>query len=193
MDEPSNFATNQPKLEKGLETLKCPLHGPDSKYDMPPYQTIDVYQWGPGSSLSEKTLCLLGRTGRGRHNLYDTHNLYGWSEMVATRHALGWQFQQIQKFFNSEYATGKRGEVLSRSTFLGSGKFGSHWTGDNSARWPDLRASSIAVMEYNIFGTPHMGTDVCGFNMASNEELCLRWQQLGAFHPFFRLKKPKIK
>jgi hypothetical protein len=32
---------------------------------------------------------LLGRTMRGTNNLYNTHNLFGWSEMVATRRGLG--------------------------------------------------------------------------------------------------------
>nr|CAD2178246.1 unnamed protein product [Meloidogyne enterolobii] len=171
MDEPSNFATNKQTKEKGLETLKCPMNGPDSKYDNPPYKTISVYQWK--SFLSEKTLCMLGRTRGGDYNLYDTHNLYGLAETIVTRKAL-------------ESATGKRGELISRSTFIGSGKYGSHWSGDNSAKWTDLRASIISVIEFNIFGIPHMGADVCGFNDPSNEELCLRWQQLGAFHPFFR-------
>uniref|UniRef100_A0A915M8Y7 alpha-glucosidase n=1 Tax=Meloidogyne javanica TaxID=6303 RepID=A0A915M8Y7_MELJA len=171
MDEPSNFATNKQTKEKGLETLKCPMNGPDSKYDNPPYKTISVYQWK--SFLSEKTLCMLGRTRGGDYNLYDTHNLYGLAETIVTRKAL-------------ELATGKRGELISRSTFIGSGKYGSHWSGDNSAKWTDLRASIISVIEFNIFGIPHMGADVCGFNDPSNEELCLRWQQLGAFHPFFR-------
>ncbi|KAF7636335.1 P-type domain-containing protein [Meloidogyne graminicola] len=169
MDEPSNFATNKKDKEKGLETLDCPMIGPDSKYDNPPYKTISVYQWGPSSSLSEKTLCMLGRTGGGKSNLYDNRNLYGLAEIIVT-----------------QKVTGKRGELISRSTFLGSGRYGSHWSGDNSARWADLRASIISVIEFNIFGIPHMGSDVCGFNLASNEELCLRWQQLGAFHPFFR-------
>ncbi|CAK5083542.1 unnamed protein product [Meloidogyne enterolobii] len=137
MDEPSNFATNQQAREKGLETLKCPMNGPDSKYDNPPYKTISVYQWK--SFLSEKTLCMLGRTRGGDYNLYDTHNLYGLAETIVTRKAL-------------ESATGKRGELISRSTFIGSGKYGSHWSGDNSAKWTDLRASIISVIEFNIFG-----------------------------------------
>lgn len=173
MNEPSNFVTNQQSPIKNLETLKCPLQGADSHLDAPAYQTIDVYQWGQTSSLSEKTLCMLGEMGRGKYQLYDTHNLYGWAETVVTRRAL-------------ESTTGKRGQLLSRSTFASSGFYGSHWTGDNSARWPDLRASIIGVMEFNIFGIPHVGADVCGFNMPSNEELCLRWQQLGAYHPFYR-------
>ena len=37
-----------------------------------------------------------------------------------------------------------------------------------------------------MLGIPYVGSDVCGFNGVSNEELCLRWQQLGSYHSFFR-------
>ncbi|KAL3096045.1 hypothetical protein niasHS_005804 [Heterodera schachtii] len=173
MNEPSSFGTNErPSAQShNLQPLQCPLSGTDSQFDKPTYETINVFQYG--SVLSEKTLCMSAMTMRGQQRMFNTHNLYGWSQMVATRKALDDLF-------------GKRSQVLARSTFVSSGHYGTHWTGDNSARWADLRASIIGLIEFNIFGIPHVGADVCGFNLNSNEELCLRWQQLGAFYPFFR-------
>ncbi|VIO86322.1 Uncharacterized protein BM_BM5229 [Brugia malayi] len=182
MNEPAAFGTNEyhpfyfddPERPAKIIPLKCPISGAVSKYDNPPYETWNSYAYNYAEAhLSNKTVCMSGMTNRGTQRVYNTKNLYGLAETIATQKA-------------QHAATGKRGAVISRSTFVSSGHYGGHWLGDNSARWIDLRASIIGIQEFNLFGIPYIGADICGFNGETSEELCLRWQQLGAFYPFSR-------
>ncbi|XP_038011667.1 maltase-glucoamylase, intestinal-like [Motacilla alba alba] len=138
----------------------------DTEINNPPY-TPSISD----RSLAEKTLCPDSKTYLGDH--YNTHSLFGWSQTEPT-------FNAVQQ------ATGKRAFVLSRSTFVGSGKYGAHWLGDNFSQWKDLRRSVVGILEFNLFGIPYIGADICGFNYNTTYELCLRWMQLGSFYPFSR-------
>ncbi|KAK9710209.1 hypothetical protein K7432_008600 [Basidiobolus ranarum] len=105
---------------------------------------------------------------------YDAHNLFGHMESLASYKAYRAYYPERKPF------------LLTRSTFVGSGAFAYHWLGDNWSNWDHLRYSIPGMFNFQLFGMPMVGPDIGGFNDPSEEELLIRWHQLGCFYPFSR-------
>ena len=163
MNEASNFCPGECPLEQSYK-----LVDPAQDYNL---------LYNPGMrSLSDKSLSLnaYGMGGDGmNYTQFDTHSLFGYLEMKSTRDMM---VQTLQK----------RPYIISRSTYAGAGRWGSHWLGDNFSQWKYLQVSIPMVMNFNMYGITLVGADICGFNGNTTPELCTRWMQLGAFYPFMR-------
>lgn len=141
----------------------CPNN---STFENPPYVPAVS-----GGTLRFSTLCATAKQYASIQ--YNIHNMYGYFEAKATNVALTTVRQ-------------KRPFIISRSTFAGHGQYGGHWTGDNDATYHDMARSIPAILSMNMFGISIVGADICGFRGNTNEQLCQRWHQLGAFYPFSR-------
>jgi alpha-glucosidase (family GH31 glycosyl hydrolase) len=117
--DPSAFGTNEEKPfnwapDREPWSLKCP----DDNYEL--VKTKASYVHKDDNKLSDKTICMTGMQGENNeYKHFDVHNLYGHVEMIPT-------YEAAKRLSNGP---NKRGFVLSRSTYLGSGKYGGHWTG----------------------------------------------------------------
>ncbi|XP_035721940.1 neutral alpha-glucosidase AB-like [Vespa mandarinia] len=105
----------------------------------------------------------------------DVHNINGFVYTLATYEAL---------FRRSGGSL--RPFILTRSFFAGSQRFAAMWTGDNTADWDNLRISYPMCLSISISGMSFCGADVGGFFKNPDRELFIRWNQAGAWLPFFR-------
>lgn len=140
------------------------------------YNEADFLVYTPGGHrkrLDEGNLCTNAVHLDGRTEL-QVHNLNGLFSSMAT-------FQSLKGSLKRKFPF-----VLSRSTGPGSGKYAFHWTGDNRSGWDWLKLSLSGILDFQLFGIPFVGADVCGFAGEASEELCLRWTQVGSIYPFFR-------
>lgn len=103
------------------------------------------------------------------------HNVYGQQMSRAT-------FEGLKRL-----RPDKRPFLLTRASFSGGQRYASVWTGDNVASWEHLRLANTQCQRLSLSGFSFVGTDVGGFSKQPDGELFVRWMQLGAFHPFYRV------
>ena len=110
-----------------------------------------------------------------------------------TNHLYGYNFKPMLSLLQNQNTNknlvsiiGKRPFILSRCTVLSHGRYGFHWLGDNESKYADMRNGLNGIFQFQIYGIPMTGDDICGFNGNSWDKLCSRWMNLGAFFPFAR-------
>uniref|UniRef100_S4RUH9 Glycoside hydrolase family 31 TIM barrel domain-containing protein n=1 Tax=Petromyzon marinus TaxID=7757 RepID=S4RUH9_PETMA len=145
---------------------------------IPGYVQSDDGKPGPyNGNFDYMTLSLNSTIPSLGETSYNVHSLYGL--MMAKR-----TFEHVTKM--EAKRPDERPYILTRSTFASSGRYASHWLGDNWRKWEYMRYSIAGVMMMNIFGIPLAGADICGFIGDTNPELCARWHHVGAYYPFSR-------
>lgn len=187
MNEPSNFCEdkNQKSIgecypEETHPSESSQTHTARSLSESPvkPGEFDDI-PFTPGNhDLFYKTLSMdayhYDADENGTFVMYNIHNLYGTLETKATSNYL-------------KSKDSKRQLIISRDSFVGHGQYGSIWTGDNDASQEHMQLSINQIMNFNMFGMPFVGGDICGFGgPTTTPELCARWAQVGAFYPFMR-------
>lgn len=164
------YATATSTVES-VKATSTPLNvRPKYNINYPPYALNTEQGEGDLSNLGVSVNATY-HDGTVRYNLFNT---YGYDQSRVTYDSLTSIEPNVRPF------------ILSRSTFVGSGKYAAHWLGDNYSLWSNMIFSIPGALTFNMVGLPMVGADVCGFMGNTDEELCSRWMALGAFLPFYR-------
>ena len=117
--------------------------------------------------------CLHAFDGRGGTHA-EAHNVYGMQMQRATFEGLRALRPNARPF------------TITRAAYAGAQRFGTGWTGDNTATWDHLRLAIQTCLSLGVSGMPFTGADVGGFVGHPTGELLARWTQVGALTPLFR-------
>ena len=111
----------------------------------------------------------------GRKVRHDqVHNLYGGSMTRAAGEAF------------ADLRPGQRTLLYSRSSFIGSHRYGGIWLGDNNSSWAQLLANIQMMPSVQMCGFLYSGADLCGFSCNTTPDLALRWLEFGLLTPLMR-------
>ena len=111
----------------------------------------------------------------GRKVRHDqVHNLYGGSMTRAAGEAF------------TDLRPGQRTLLYSRSSFIGSHRYGGIWLGDNNSSWAQLLANIQMMPSVQMCGFLYSGADLCGFSCDTTPDLALRWLEFGLLTPLMR-------
>ena len=111
----------------------------------------------------------------GRKVRHDqVHNLYGGSMTRAAGEAF------------ADRRPGQRTLLYSRSSFIGSHRYGGIWLGDNNSSWAQLLANIQMMPSVQMCGFLYSGADLCGFSCDTTPDLALRWLEFGLLTPLMR-------
>ena len=111
----------------------------------------------------------------GRKVRHDqVHNLYGGSMTRAAGEAF------------ADLRPGQRTLLYSRSSFIGSHRYGGIWLGDNKSSWAQLLANIQMMPSVQMCGFLYSGADLCGFSCDTTPDLALRWLEFGLLTPLMR-------
>eukprot|EP00826_Nyctotherus_ovalis_P025361 TRINITY_DN1964_c0_g1_i7.p1 TRINITY_DN1964_c0_g1~~TRINITY_DN1964_c0_g1_i7.p1 ORF type:complete len:704 (+),score=189.85 TRINITY_DN1964_c0_g1_i7:77-2188(+) len=163
-NEPSNFCDGE-----------CPDHATYHYYYFPLDYYDDLYYNPTHRPLEAKTVSVEG-IHSGDPVLateFNYHAMYGY-----------YQSKMTANFFVENLK--KRPFIVSSSTFPGSGRYATHWLGDNYSTWVDMELSIAGMIHFGMYGIPFVGANICGYSGNATDRLCARWMQLGAFYPFMR-------
>ncbi|HEX9951012.1 MAG TPA: TIM-barrel domain-containing protein [Rubricoccaceae bacterium] len=104
----------------------------------------------------------------------EAHNVYGMQMQRATYDGLRTLQPDTRPF------------TITRAAYAGAQRYGTGWTGDNTASWGHLVLAVQQTLSLGASGMPFVGADVGGFIDAPSGELLARWTQVGALTPLFR-------
>lgn len=76
--------------------------------------------------------------------------------------------------------------LYSRSSVIGSHRYGGIWLGDNNASWGQLLANIQMMPSVQMCGFLYAGADLCGFSSDTTPDLALRWLEFGLLTPLMR-------
>jgi alpha-glucosidase len=76
--------------------------------------------------------------------------------------------------------------IFGRSSYIGTGRYGGVWTGDNTSCWEHILLNMRHMAALNMCGILYCGADTGGFMGSCSRELLLRWLAVSAFTPLMR-------